>query len=157
MQHLNWKREQALSQLTDNPVAANFVGRRAFSENFIKQRILQQTGKGVKGLIMDGDKVLILEKPDRKPDLPGGRAEPGEGLLEALSREIDEETGCQAKVLGPVVEWSFWKNPYLAIKGITFFCQYLGGKVHLSDEHSGYNWIRIKEIMKMDWERPYFG
>ena len=51
------------------------------------------TERGVKGLILEGDKVLLLLKPDGESDLPGGRLEPSENFLDGLRREIRTDGG----------------------------------------------------------------
>lgn len=61
---------------------------------------IQDTHLGVYGLIEQEEQVLVVHK-SRGPykglfDLPGGRPSYGEGLLEALRREIREETGLDA-------------------------------------------------------------
>jgi 8-oxo-dGTP pyrophosphatase MutT (NUDIX family) len=55
---------------------------------------------GVKGLLCNNEcKVLLLEKQHRIKgvywDLPGGRLQKGETVMETLRREIEEETGLQ--------------------------------------------------------------
>ena len=52
-------------------------------------------------LIEQGDSILVIRK-SRGPykglfDLPGGRPSHGEDLLDALNREIEEETGIKAQ------------------------------------------------------------
>lgn len=56
---------------------------------------------GIYGLIEKDDSILVIRK-SRGPykglfDLPGGRPSDGEPLLDALSREIEEETGIKAQ------------------------------------------------------------
>lgn len=63
---------------------------------------------GVYGLIQKGDDLLVIRK-SRGPykgllDLPGGRPNHGEPLLDALTREICEETGVRAH------KYSFFGN-----------------------------------------------
>ena len=115
------------------------------------------TGRGVKALITRNGKILLLREPNGVFDLPGGRVEDDERHRDAARREIDEETGLQIEILGRVVEWSFWKTRSLQITGETVLCQYLGGKVCLSDEHSDYSWVGIDEIGQIHWDRPYLG
>lgn len=53
------------------------------------------------GLIIRADgKLLLGQRPEGKPwagwwELPGGKLEPGETVLQALARELDEELGIQ--------------------------------------------------------------
>jgi 8-oxo-dGTP diphosphatase len=51
-----------------------------------------------------GDEVLLIRRgqPPRLGEwsLPGGRVEPGERLLEAAHRELAEETGVTARIVG---------------------------------------------------------
>lgn len=63
---------------------------------------------GIYGLIEQEDTILVIRK-SRGPykglfDLPGGRPSHGEDLLDALRREIEEETGIKAK------SYSFFGN-----------------------------------------------
>ena len=49
-------------------------------------------------LIQTDGKVLMAQRPDGKPfagywEFPGGKVEPGESILHALSREFKEELG----------------------------------------------------------------
>src|SRR5579871_5133663 len=55
---------------------------------------------GIKVLLCDSEsKVLLLKKQDRNRnvywDLPGGRMQKGETMMETLRREVEEETGFQ--------------------------------------------------------------
>ena len=101
---------------------------------------MKRIGIGVKGLITMGDKFLVLVKPNGELDLPGGRVEESERYVNALYREIIEETGLKVKVQAIISDWSFIKNKWLLITGATYLCQYLSGRVALSNEHSAYFW-----------------
>ena len=104
------------------------------------------TGLGVKALVLKGEDILILVKPNGVSDLPGGKVEYGENQVEALNREIIEETGLIVKIHDPIAHWSFTKSNSLQISGATHFCHYLGGRIRLSDEHSDYFWLPLETI-----------
>jgi 8-oxo-dGTP diphosphatase len=107
---------------------------------------LIDTGRGVKALIINGQEVLILVKPNGVSDLPGGKVEYGENRKEALYREIVEETGLITEIHDPIAGWSFTKSNGLQITGVTYLCQYLGGQVSLSSEHSDFHWLPRKKV-----------
>lgn len=110
-----------------------------------------RTGFGVKGLILNGNSALALCKPEGGWDLPGGRIESGETPEQTLLRELDEEIGSiKVKILGFIIPWSFFKSPDLIIHGTTYPCLYLGGKILLSPEHSGFLWIPLNQLRDMD-------
>jgi ADP-ribose pyrophosphatase YjhB (NUDIX family) len=57
------------------------------------------------GAIVVRDDALLLVRRDRPPaeglwSLPGGRVEPGEAVVDAVKREVEEETGLEVEVLG---------------------------------------------------------
>ena len=110
--------------------------------------IMGEVGNGVKAVVRKDDRFLVLVKPDGTFDLPGGRVEVGETNECALYREINEETGLKVKIRGHVGKWSFFKTPNSLIKGITFACTYLEGKVKLCAEHKHYFWVGIDKINK---------
>ena len=104
------------------------------------------TGWGVKGLVFNGHEVLILVKPSGVSDLPGGKIEYGENQKEALDREITEGTGLITEIHDPIALWSFTKSNGLQITGVTYVCEYIKGRVTLSDEHCDYFWLPRKKI-----------
>jgi 8-oxo-dGTP diphosphatase len=102
----------------------------------------------VKGIISREDgKILVLKrssKDDYKPgvwETVGGGMDREETPKEALTREIQEETGLAVKVGGPFNVFTFKKDTGEYKVGITFLCEYVSGDVVLSDEHSEYHWI----------------
>ena len=110
---------------------------------------------GVKGIVRKNDRILVLVRQNGTLDLPGGRVENGETVKSALQREINEETGLKVKIYGPVQKWSFHKTPDQLIKGITFECAYLDGKVKLCGEHRQYFWAAIESIKHLNFNRNF--
>lgn len=89
---------------------------------------------------------------DYKPgewDFPGGTVEFSEEPLEALNREILEETGLKVEISKPIYVCSqaqdsrhqFW---------IIYECKYVGGEVKLNpEEHEKYLWVDNSKISKL--------
>jgi 8-oxo-dGTP diphosphatase len=110
-----------------------------------------RVAKGVKGLISDGDKVLVLIEPSQAYDLPGGRVEEGESSLDCLRREIWEETGLEkVEITNSFVPWSFHKESGLLVSGLTLVCGYKGGSIVLSSEHCDFVWVSLNELRGID-------
>ena len=107
----------------------------------------------VKALIFCGDKFLIIKRSEKARgdsllwDFPGGRLEFSEKPLEALKREIFEETGIKnIEILYPINLWEFLKNTQTQVIGATYLCKTKENEVYLSEEHSDYAWISKNEI-----------
>jgi 8-oxo-dGTP pyrophosphatase MutT (NUDIX family) len=58
-----------------------------------------------KVLLCVRDRVLVLRKMKGIWDFPGGRAEPGETLMETLARELREETDLPLPAVRPAGQW----------------------------------------------------
>ncbi|MGD0917894.1 MAG: NUDIX domain-containing protein [Thermodesulfobacteriota bacterium] len=102
---------------------------------------------GVKGLILSGERVLLLRKPNGEYDLPGGRLEIGERSKDGLKREILEETGLsKVEVYDWFAWWAFINRQGIKIMGTTWLCLFKGGRIALSSEHSGYTLKPLNEL-----------
>jgi 8-oxo-dGTP pyrophosphatase MutT (NUDIX family) len=120
---------------------------------------------GIKGLIENTEgKILVLKsslKGHRLPteaywDIPGGRIEEDEHLLEVLKREIEEETGInefkkEVEFFHAVI--SNHKIPFEdKVLGLVLMVYKVqipeGSKVNLSDEHIAYEWVDKAEAAK---------
>lgn len=118
-------------------------------------RVLQV---GVKAVIRNEQgQVLLLKKSyahvsEKRPswDIPGGRIKVGEPLLEALAREVTEETGLElVETTGLFHAQDILTNPELHVVRITYLISTCG-EVTISDEHAEYRWFAQDQI---PWER----
>ena len=107
---------------------------------------------GQKAVIHKNGLVLILHDPVPIPghlDLPGGKIQESErDLNKALQREVFEETNLRIRIKHPFYTnyWEFPKDSPHRNKGkkiflIYYVCEYISGKVKISDEHDWYKWV----------------
>jgi mutator protein MutT len=103
-------------------------------------------GVAGKAVIRRNGRILLLQRslqsgfdPGRW-ELPGGKIDLGEDLVEALRREIQEEVGLVTTIGRPFKTWHFTKEPFW-VTGVTFVCEYVSGDVKLSSEHHAFEWI----------------
>jgi len=111
---------------------------------------------GVKVLLQDDSgKFLLLQRAGAMPsdgkyywDIPGGRINEDEPLLDALGREVLEETGL--RLAGePILRFAqdiFVEKADLHVVRLTY-CGKADGKVILSDEHGAYQWVTLEELI----------
>jgi 8-oxo-dGTP diphosphatase len=115
-----------------------------------------------KACIFKDGRMLVLYKPEearlrgaaseRTEDLPGGCVEYGESFIEALIREVSEETGLKIQIGQPFHTWSIVK-PNRHILGVDFIAFWEGGDVYLSHEHVAYEWLTLDELQAKDWQQ----
>jgi len=112
--------------------------------------------QGVNVVIADGaDRVLILKRSLAESfcpnfwDLPGGKVENGETLLEAAKREAKEESGLNVNLEQKYFFVYHCQNVDLNIYG--FKAKMIGGKVTLSDEHTEFRWISKDECNNFEY------
>ncbi|CAI6035491.1 hypothetical protein PAECIP112173_00804 [Paenibacillus sp. JJ-100] len=105
-------------------------------------------------------------------ELPGGRIEPFESLIQALKREVKEETGLdlseiegeelrivtegnsfEVECVKPFVAYQTVKGPVDSL-GYYFRCKAIGELLKSGDETSGIRWIRIKDLRALLEDNP---
>lgn len=83
-------------------------------------------------------------------DIVGGHANPGEGLVNALAREVNEETGWTLQSVGQVIEILDWNaGDGVARREIDLLAQVTGdlSKPYLEpDKHSEGRWLAQHEL-----------
>ena len=97
-------------------------------------------------------RVLLVKSPRRGWEFPGGQVEVGESLPEALMREIQEESGVIAKIVGIIGIYSntsprVFDNGELcpSIVNIDFRCEYISGELQTSEESIDVGWFSVEE------------
>jgi 8-oxo-dGTP diphosphatase len=98
-----------------------------------------------------GGRYLVLERAQEPYrgllDLPGGFIEAGESPVEAVEREIFEETGLS--VDAPTILGAYSSRYGDGGKwtvDVAFYCQAPVGDLRLSDESSGAAWVTLEEM-----------
>ncbi len=113
---------------------------------------------GVKALIRDGPGVLVTKgRSARYWDLPGGRIEEGEGIRDALLRELEEELGISEIEILDFYDAVISKTRIDTDRGVVglcvlvYNCKFLNANVKLSSttEHDEYKWARGKELVDL--------
>ena len=55
-----------------------------------------------RAVVIDRDRVLLVQDPDESHIIPGGRLEPGETIEDAMRREVIEESGWSLAFCKPI-------------------------------------------------------
>ena len=115
---------------------------------------------GVYAVIHKENKLLVIHKGSgpymNRFDLPGGSLEKGEGLLDAVIREVMEETGLAAAVkkqIGVVdfkLPWQ-WKNFTHVHHTAVFYTAEASGELRVPEQFAdqdalGAEWISIEKL-----------
>lgn len=119
-----------------------------------------QTQVTTQAIIKNEDNEILLlrrSKHDGWFTLPGGTVEDGETVIQALEREITEETGLKLKATNPV--W-VWQSNHIGkeLLGIVFNIAEIVQKntqIKLTAEHDKYKWIKYSDLIKDESVDPY--
>lgn len=107
------------------------------------------TAEVVAGLIRDGERILICQRPANKArgllwEFPGGKVEAGESKEAALIRECCEELGVTLNV-GDVYAELTHEYPDMTVR-LTLFEARIAEGVPRRIEHADVKWIKPEEI-----------
>ena len=96
------------------------------------------------------NKVLLLQRNDGKNtwEIPGGKRENNEDIVDALKREVQEETGLiineyKLVYVSPIFENHPVLKPFL---NIGYLCFVENSGVIISDEHIDYKWVDAEDL-----------
>jgi ADP-ribose pyrophosphatase len=118
----------------------------------IHRAIVQHGGSAVMMPVDEEGRILLVRQyrlPARKYlwELPAGRLDPGETVLKAARRELEEETGYRARRWKKLV--SFWVSPGYVAEKMTIYVatELAAGKSRpMEDERIETRWFRPREI-----------
>ena len=102
-------------------------------------------------LIQDGDKILMqnrVKKDWKGYTLPGGHVEPGESFVDAVKREMKEETGLDIinPKLAGIKQFPIENGRYIVF---LFKTEQFSGKV-VSSEEGQMEWIDCSRLSEID-------
>ena len=111
------------------------------------------------GVVFKEDKVLLIRSDRRGWEFPGGLVENGESVLDALKREIQEESGIivEPDFFTGIYQNVVFKQGYGPLEGMTlpttvnlvFRCRYIGGVETVSDESREVGWFSVEKARNM--------
>ncbi len=102
----------------------------------------------VGGLIRnDADDILLIRHHRRGWEMPQGRVEEGEDLMEAFHREVLEETGVEVAPLSLAAIYSKVSPPSAVI--FNFLARYKSGEPRTSDESLEVKWFSETEARRL--------
>lgn len=111
----------------------------------------------VSGIIQDDkENILLVNTYWRGWEYPGGQVENGENLIDALVREIREESGVEVEVVSLIGIYSNTQEKINQRTGdkittkviLDFSCTYKGGELCTSDETSKVMWVNKNEVLE---------
>ena len=108
-----------------------------------------------KVIILNEDgKILAIRRSNTAPtrplywDLPGGILEEGEDKVEAIKREIKEETGLEVESISAISE-GIWHEGDYSWTTTCYLAKLKKTNVTLSYEHDEYKWVTKEEFKEL--------
>ena len=107
------------------------------------------------GVVFHGRRVLILKKMNGDWVLPKGKVEPKESPEHAAAREVSEETGVTAQILGYVDETGYrfrniWSQQELIIKRVHWYAMVALTTEIVPLEEEGFIEGRFVDVSEID-------
>lgn len=107
-------------------------------------------------LIQKDGRYLVTKRPsddDWMPnfwDTPGGTIDFGEKILDALVREVKEETDLTVKVGNVIFCYNHLSGERHQFE-LVYLCEYIGGDIKLDpQEHCEYKWVNLEELESLE-------
>ena len=108
-----------------------------------------------RGLILALQRAATARNDPFLYEVPGGKLEQGQELMETLEREIEEETGLIIQSMDTLFHCEsgvLVGGRYDNVHRVTLFSvsHMVGGTLKLSDEHDTPSWCLYKEFMRLE-------
>lgn len=108
-----------------------------------------------------GKEILLLQRQDKNPawdkkwEFPGGKIDSEENAVDAIIREIKEETGLNVSAIeligNHIHDWDIYDDKILRVHLHCFSCQAQEGEIILEDEKAyTYVWANPKKALELD-------
>jgi len=107
----------------------------------------------VNAIVVKDSKILLIKRSQglhaEKWAFPGGNIEPGETILEALKRELKEETNLNLKkLIRKIAEYNY-KRDNENILGSSWLVE-APGSLKINSESKEANWFSLEELEDLD-------
>jgi 8-oxo-dGTP pyrophosphatase MutT (NUDIX family) len=110
----------------------------------------------IKEVLLDGDRVALLENERGEWELPGGRLEADEQPAVCLVREFAEELGIEVAVDHILDCWVYVVLPQRRVVIVTYAVRRLDhGAIRVSAEHRQCGWFAIGELERLPMPEGY--
>jgi len=109
---------------------------------------------GVGGVIVDAGRALLVRRAKAplagRWSVPGGTVEPGEGLQEALAREVLEETGLRVRPGAVLKVFDRIERERGALRFhyviVDYLCELLGGEARAGSDAEAVAWVAEEDL-----------
>lgn len=116
---------------------------------------MRRQGVSVDAFLRRDGRFLVLKRAERPATffagfwfLPGGKVEFGEAPLDALRREVEEETGLRVTNPRLLHAWAYLKSPTVHAVKLSYVAERWRGQLRLSSEHVEARWVTAEEYRR---------
>ena len=110
----------------------------------------------VKGVVIRGGEVVLIENERDEWELPGGKLEPAESPQVCVAREIAEELRLQVEASTLLDTWVYSITPEVRVLIVTYGCsETVRVEAVLSHEHKQLRWFPLSQVSTLRMPEGY--